>query len=65
MTPLLVGILAIGFMAAAVKVPTLKHAHALIVRVRATGFLAREMWEGAQARRDRWPECLHRAKHDV
>jgi hypothetical protein len=33
-----------------------------ITMLRATGFLAQEIIDGAMARRDRWKECVERAK---
>ena len=55
----------VALMAAAVRVPTLKHAHVLIVTLRAAWLMAREMWEGAMARRVRWQEVWERAARDV
>jgi hypothetical protein len=62
---LLVGAVALAAMAIAVRVPTLKHAHIGIVTLRAALLMAREMWDAAMSRRDRWQECMERAARDV
>lgn len=49
----------------ATKVPTLKHAHVLIVTLRACWLMGREMWDGAMLRRVRWQEVWERAARDV
>jgi hypothetical protein len=54
----------IALMAIGVKAPTLKHAHVAIVTARAAWLMAREMWDGAMTRRERWSECLERAGRD-
>lgn len=53
------------FMAVAAHNPTLRRVHQRIVYLRAVWLLAGEMWEGAKARRNRWDECVFKAKHDV
>jgi hypothetical protein len=45
--------------------PTLKRVHQRIVALRAAWLLAREMWDGAMTRRNRWSECYEKAKRDV
>lgn len=65
MSALWIGGAAIALMSVAVKMPTLKHAHRLIVNLRASWLLAGEMWQGAMLRRSRWNECVQKAARDV
>ena len=43
----------------------LRRLQSTITHSRAALFLAREMYEGARSRRERWPECLDRARREI
>jgi phosphatidylglycerophosphate synthase len=65
MSPWLAGFSLIGATSIFAFGVTPKIWHRRIIVFRAFLMLLCEMYDGALARRSRWPECLERAKYDV